>query len=256
MRENDRKTTSPSPVSSPLVFSLALVTLIILWVAAVPGKAQTESLWQKILRIAGISATPSTLRGPGDEIETGDIWMVNLASQTSRRLTRDGSYRSPVFVPGDEAILGLTADDIVRIALSGGEPETLYTIDGIMKLVGVSKDDPDTVLIVAEDDDGVLSVGLLSLKGGQVRSVPYNRASREDRRMLSHIKGWERVYADATVYVRRQTKQGMGGRQQWTDVFVTQGNNDPINISKCDGINCGQPSLSWDGRQVVFVKED
>jgi Tol biopolymer transport system component len=28
----------------------------------------------------------------------------------------------------------------------------------------------------------------------------------------------------------------------------------PQNVSGCDGVNCGQPALSPDGRRVAFVK--
>ena len=28
----------------------------------------------------------------------------------------------------------------------------------------------------------------------------------------------------------------------------------PQNLSACDGVNCGQPSLSPDGRRIAFVK--
>ncbi len=30
----------------------------------------------------------------------------------------------------------------------------------------------------------------------------------------------------------------------------------PLNVSECDGVNCGQPSLLRDGKFVVFVKAE
>ena len=64
----------------------------------------------------------------------------------------------------------------------------------------------------------------------------------------------KRVYGDTKVYVRTESKSDMAGSVGWTDVYLKQGNNSPLNVSRCDGVNCGQPSLSNDGRQVVFVK--
>jgi len=55
------------------------------------------------------------------------------------------------------------------------------------------------------------------------------------------------------VYVNKQTKQSIAGPAEWTDVFLKVGADDPLNVSQCDGVNCGQPSLCSDGRFVVFI---
>jgi hypothetical protein len=55
------------------------------------------------------------------------------------------------------------------------------------------------------------------------------------------------------VYVKTESKQGFAGVVEWTDVYLKRG-TDPVNVSRCDGVGCGQPSLSRDGGQVVFVK--
>jgi hypothetical protein len=44
----------------------------------------------------------------------------------------------------------------------------------------------------------------------------------------------------------------MGWRR--TDVFRNLGNGGPLNLSHCNGVNCGQPSLSENGRLLVFVR--
>jgi len=244
----------PTPMSvflRPLCASWLVVWMIFL---AVSVAAQTETFLEKVLRIAGISATPSQQKGPGDERDTGDIWVVTLSQGTRQRLTRGGGYRSPVFALGGEHILALKGYNIVRIPMFGGEAKTLYAIPGALKLVGSSKDDQDTVLLLTEDADDRLTVGLLTVRSGQITTLTYNKKSKDDQRLLIHLKGWERVYDGTTLYVKEETKQGMGGRWQWTDVYLKRGDQEPMNLSKCDGIVCGQPSLSPDSRQVVFIK--
>jgi len=54
--------------------------------------------------------------------------------------------------------------------------------------------------------------------------------------------------------VKRQTKQALSGTVEWTDVFRKMGSGEPVDVSRCDGVNCGQPSLSQTGRLLVFVK--
>ncbi len=41
------------------------------------------------------------------------------------------------------------------------------------------------------------------------------------------------------VYVNKQTKQSIAGPAEWTDVFLKVGADDPLNVSQCDGVNCG-----------------
>jgi hypothetical protein len=31
---------------------------------------------------------------------------------------------------------------------------------------------------------------------------------------------------------------------------------EPVDVSRCDGTNCGQPSMSADGRLIAFVKAE
>ena len=72
--------------------------------------------------------------------------------------------------------------------------------------------------------------------------------------MLTHLRGWERVYGNTKVYVKKETRTDLSGLLEWTDVYLKQSDKDPRNVSKCDGINCGQPSSSENGRYVVYVK--
>lgn len=51
-----------------MVLQAALVVALI-----TGGVSAQETLVQKLLRIAGLTAAPSQLRGPGDENEPGDI---------------------------------------------------------------------------------------------------------------------------------------------------------------------------------------
>ena len=234
----------------------AAVAGLVALAAALPPEAgaQGESLLQTLLRFSGISATPSAQKGPGDELEAGDVWLVSPGRGTSVRLTRDGGYRSPVFGPGDQSVLALRKDALVSIPLGGGEGATLHALPRASKLVGLGVDRPQEVLAVFEDADGAPWLGLVALGSGQVTRVPHDRASREDRAMIAHARDWQRVYGSAAGYVKTESKPGLSGTVEWTDVYLARSGGDPVNVSRCDGVRCGQPSLARDGSQVVFVK--
>jgi hypothetical protein len=219
-----------------------------------PKPPPKESLWTRIARIAGLTATPSTQKGPGDEISHGDIWVVDLAQNTRLQLTHDGGYRSPVFLAGDREVLALQGDDVVLIPVAGGEPRKISGVKGATKLVGVDLDEPNKVLILTKDENQRTALKFLSLKNAQMTAVPFDEESKEDRRMIVHIRNWERVYGDTRVYVKNETKNGLAGPLEWTDVYLSQGDGVLINISKCDGVNCGQPSLAQSKKVVVYVK--
>src|ERR1700730_14861451 len=100
-----------------------VVTGLVAAVAGVSGvTAQAprppESVLSKLLRIAGLTAAPSQMRGPADDAAVGDIWIANVDGRSARALTSDGGYRSPIFNGSD--VLALRANAIVRLAVQRG----------------------------------------------------------------------------------------------------------------------------------------
>lgn len=211
------------------------------------------TFWQRLLRFAGISATPSAQKAPGDEAGAGDIWLVQVNSSQALRLTRDGGYRSPIFLAGDEKIIALNGPDLMEISITGGEPKKLLCAKQVVKLVGANMDDPNSILVLMEDQSRSPGLGLLTLNDGSVTKIP-REENEEYRKALTHAEGWERVYGTTKVFVKTEVKNDLVGTVEWSDVYLKQEGSRPINISRCDGVNCGQPSLSQNRRSVAFIK--
>jgi hypothetical protein len=225
-------------------------------VAKPTGKPHASSSFtEKVLQFLGISDSPSTLKGPGDEVVRGEVWIADRTSGTTRAVTADDSYRSPVFIPGQNAILAMQEDNVVRIAL-GGQPDTvLSSHKDIAKLIGVGLEDPDKVLVLFRGSAGEHPrVGSLSLSTGHLQAIPYDPKSPQDLQMLESLQGWSRTYGKEYVYIQRQTKEAMSGTIEWTDVFLSSSSSAPVNLSSCNGQYCGQPSLSQDTHLLAFVK--
>lgn len=221
-------------------------------VAAKPKPATTFT--EKVLKFLGISASSSTFKGPGDEVVTGNIWLADLQSATTRSLTSTTSYRSPIFLHGSNDVLALRGRDVVQIS-PGGAAKKLCSVEGITKLVGGGLEDRGKVIILLVGGaDGRPRVALLNIGSGATTALSYDSESHQDLEMVESLQAWTRTYGDAQVYVQSQSKQAFSGTVQWTDVFLRVGDNGTSNISHCDGTNCGQPSLSEDRRLVVFVK--
>jgi hypothetical protein len=246
-----------------LLLSLAAVA----WVGALssqtakPAKPPPPSVgqkpsyfWQRVLRFTGISINAATLKGT--EVLAGQVWVVDLRSGTRTRTTASGGYRSPLFIPGSTELLALKGMDVMRIASPELKPHKLYTIDGVSKLVSFGADDPDQVLLLKEDDAGRVSVHVFALQTGKLTPLAYDTESKEDEQMLESLQGWQRTYGDKTVYVKHVSKQAMSGPVEWSEVFLKLPGADSKDVSHCDGVDCGQPSLSADGARVAFIMKD
>ncbi|MBV9405795.1 MAG: hypothetical protein JO211_10655 [Acidobacteriaceae bacterium] len=216
--------------------------------------AHKETFWEWALRFSGISANPNTLKSAGDEPASGQIWLADVTSGTTRKITPDTGYRSPVFSPDGASILALKGEDVIRISIAAARTEKLYSISGISKLIGFSLDDTSEVLILKQTGKSTPVPAQLSITTGAITPLPYDPDSAEDRQMLEHLQGWQREYGTSILYVKRENFQALSGSIEIANVFLKIDDHDPQNISHCDTVNCGQPSLSPDKTQVVFIK--
>jgi hypothetical protein len=218
-------------------------------------KKKTESFWNKILRIAGVSANPSSLRGE-DRAAAGDVWMAAAGPQPApRRLTRDGGYRSPVFDSADQAILVLKENELYRVTLNGDAPAKVRSLPGVSKLVGISREDSDQILVLTKGSGSGMEAALLSLRTGAVTTIPHDPDARDDGLLLVHLAGWERVYGDVRLYCEEEEKEAAGGIMiRYTDVYLKRGAEAAVNLTNGNGSSSCQPSLSADGKRVVLIR--
>lgn len=215
-----------------------------------------ETFWQRALRILGISVTPSALKGDDDAL-TGDVWLADLLTETSRRLTREGAYRSPLVLPGEQTIWALKGETICEIPLDGGAVKERFSIKGIVKLAAVDTEARKNVVLLREDEAHQMVVELLSIDGGKRTALSYDPASDEDKQMLAYLRSWERSYDGGKfkLYTRSEGKGGAAGKRiEWHDVYFEEPEREPLDLSHCKPFNCGQPALSLNARYVVYVK--
>jgi hypothetical protein len=226
-------------------FSTAVRGGVVLALALMPvAAAQREPFSAQVLRVAGVAPGPGAATDPDDEIDTGELWVADLNANTRNRIAGQG-YRSPVLTPAGDAVLAIRDDVIVRVPIGGGNPEDVFQLDSITKLVGFGSEER---LLVTADDGNM--VGFLTLADKKIRWLTPDESLAEDKAALDRIRGWERVYGDVKVSQERQT----AGSKRWTDVLVRESGKDALNVSQGEGVSCGQPAYAPAKRLVVFVR--
>ena len=233
----------------------ALIGCLLLMPLAGQPQKKTESFWDKVLRISGVSASPGSLRGE-DQAASGDVWSATIAqAPVLLRLTRDGGYESPIFDSRNENIFALKDAGLYRIPMGGDSPIRLRTLAGVSKLVGAGRDNPDQLLVVTEDVHHVAGAAILSVGTGTLTQIAHNPRSAEDQGMLAPLMGWQRVYGDTRVYCENNEKEGPGDSTiEFSDVYLQHGNEPPLNLTNGNGVSSSQPSLSSNGERVVFIR--
>ena len=130
----------------------------------------------------------------------------------------------------------------------------MLTAAGVIKLVGVDGSNANALIVLT--DRGSAPLSELSLSDGKIVALAPDANTGAEQMLLTQIRGEDRTYGNAKLYLHTETKRGISREIEWTDVYLRRGSQPSTNVSACDGVNCMQPALSSDGRRVAFVKAD
>lgn len=224
------------------------LTVAIVAILSTPLLA-AEPLPRRLLDFLGLTAVPGQMR---DETQRGNIWLANIEKDVLLCLTTENGYHSPIFSPEGNGVFALKNDTLYHLPIAGGLPILIQKVPNLVKLVGIDSLHPDEIIVLLKDSRSPLA--MLSMKDGSLKLLPYDSDSKEDQRVISQILGQDRNYGTPRIFLKRNTKQTIARTIEWTDVFIQLGDSTPKNLSKCDGINCTQPTLSPDRSMVAFIK--
>lgn len=238
-KQNPPATPKPSPTSKPQTSPTLTV--------------KQEPFFAKVLRVLGITVVPSNTKSDEEGFD-GDICLTELPQGQTRCITQSGSFRSPVLLSEKEQkILAVKDNKVVLLAITG-QVEKAFSNFTVSKLVAINQENTSQVLLIYIDHNGQEAAGLLSWQTGQLTSISSSTGSEDDRKMMSHLRGWERLYGSSgeiRVYSEVRTSRQFGWR--WREVLY-QNSKGKTEVTQCKPNRCGQPSLSEDSKFVVYIK--
>lgn|SRR6185503_3276977 len=237
---------------------VALTTLMLLvFSSSTTILADNTPFWRRVLRFFGVASNPGKQKGDGDKVISGRIRITDLETGSQEELTTGSGFQSPIFLPTDDAVLALKDKKIVKITLATKQIQVLRKFDDITKLVGLEtmgdSPNPKHLLILSDTDrDGCPSVGVINLKNFSLEKLEYGT---EDQTMVNHLQDWNRVYDDGALEFQVRLTEKNRGQVKWTDVFLRR-NDTWTNVTKCEPVMCGHPSISHNRKKVVFIKSN
>jgi len=119
--------------------------------------------------------------------------------------------------------------------------------------VGFQEQAPMDLVVLLERPQAPLAVW--NLEDGRLRPLPLDGNAAEVKGLISRIRGQERGSGEKRLWLKKERRQGVFLSSEWTDVYLSEGSSAPRNLSLCDGADCSQPTISLDGRRVVFVRK-
>ena len=221
--------------------------------ATLPPVVKQETFFATILRVLGISALPNNTKSDEEGFD-GDICLTELPLGQFKCITQNGAYRSPVFTPErSKKILAVKAGKVVLLSMMGQEEKAVSSVKAI-KLVGINQSATSQVLVIYSDPSNQEAAGLLSWETGQLTPIPLNPDSDDDRKMLSHLRGWDRYYGSSNeISVNSEIRVDKQFGIRWREVQYRDSKG-KIEVTQCKPNRCGQPSLSESHKSVVFIK--
>jgi hypothetical protein len=207
-----------------------------------------EPFWKLLAAVFGLTASPKQQRPVPPREVRGDIILAAVDGGERRQLTRDGDHHSPIFLPGDEAVLALRGDRLVQINAVDGKSEEIATLPGVIKLIGIDPADAKRVFVLAKDEGE--PVKRFDLGSKRLEAIPHDPMSRDDEAMLTFIRGEDHIYGDVKLRVDEKSNS----LEDWTDVVVIRPRAEIKTLTEGAGVSSRQPALGHKKKLVAYVK--
>lgn len=233
-----------------MAMSISSLKIILLCIGLLsPLQSVMAGSFSGILRVMGISVAPSGVRGTS-VVSQGNLWLSRIGGAGAHRsepITRDGTYHSPLWMPGSNQILVVKGNKLVQLDPEGNGEKVLYPLGGFTTLHGFDKRDARSVLILQDSVPAILS-----LANGKTTFLPYDKENEEDRTAVTRLGRDYRNYGHIKVFIESQPMFDELDNEEGNNKIHIIGEQMPEIVIPCPEY-CIQPALSENGQQLIFV---
>jgi hypothetical protein len=225
---------------------LILILAVALGAARASPTASEESTLAQAFW-AGIDYLGLTFKAVGNlgaGADRGRVWIIDLATGEGRQVSSADDLAWPVLGLDGSTIFALRGVQAVRLTWPDGEiapvgPEAdwrkLVGVDGSGDLLGFVTGRPRAQPALMSED-------------GRLLLLPQPE-TEQDRAHVSMLLQENHAYADGRQLLVMRSQRGGRGYD------ITFGTGAALkNLSDCGDDACGQPSLSPDGRYVLYIR--
>jgi hypothetical protein len=203
--------------------------------------------WESFARLF-VPPSPLNQRDPLPDDVNGSIYIVPSGGGEVQPVSKEDGYVSPVFEPGDDALLALRGDRLMRIDLAGGAPREIGSLPGAAKLIAFDPEAPDKLLFLADvkTRPRIGWFDLAAKTSGTVAEIPPDKQGQWG---LKYLRDDDRQAPGARLLVKVKDAQAF-----WTDVFIQREGQAELNLTRGGDMDSRQPTLSHNGRHVAFIR--
>jgi hypothetical protein len=219
--------------------ALTIALAMLSWVSASAADEPTGSVFWRLLRQTGVILETIASLGEGGA-QRGAVWLAETNGHAERELMADPIYSHPVLDRGNAAVVALRGDDIVRFDIASQQLQVVASDVHVKTLIGIA--DGILLAILAEGPLGRLA---MISPAGQISALPAPK-TEEELRTVAFLGNESRVYAGGRGLIVDRSDQGF-------DVFLVTG-DDRRDVSNCGKDACGQPAMSDDAKQIVYIR--
>jgi hypothetical protein len=198
--------------------------------------------WNAVAQLGLVMQAMGSLSGGG--LEQGELWRVDLATGERRRIGQGSAFSWPVAAPDNQTVYVLRDERVVRIAAADGTETPLGQEVGWRTLLGVQPDGTVLGFVVGRPR---VHPTLLAPDG--TRTVLPQPVRDDEQSRAAVLLQEDRDYENGRrLQVRRSERGGLG-----FDVWLLDDGH-WRNLTDCGNAACGEPSLTPDGRSVLYVR--
>lgn len=214
-------------------------------------KKKNKSFVQRMLEIFGITATTSMQKNE-EIVNSGQIWICSSDGSNHSQITKNTEFRSPIILPDNKNIIALRNESVIKINLNDGSMTDILSVQRAIKIIGYEKNNVNVIYLLCKNGLRNPYIVQLNLETIKEDTVHYDVSNANDRLVLNSIKGEERYYGDIRLFTQSVTD--FINMEERKCIFMQTKRGTAKNMTQGMEGNFEQPSLSQDGKIIVYIK--